>query len=151
MCSAWRRCEVPYDSLIVAAGVNQSYFGHDEFSLYAPGMKTIDDALELRRRIFGAFEMAEMTPDPVEKERWLTVGIVGAGPTGVELAGQVRDLAVPQPAGRVPHLRPFLRPGHLARRRQRTPGHLRRKAVGQGRKSAPAPRHRAADGIARCR
>jgi NADH:ubiquinone reductase (H+-translocating) len=85
--------DIPYDSLIVAAGVNQSYFGHDEFSLYAPGMKTIDDALELRRRIFGAFEMAEMTPDPVEKERWLTVAVVGAGPTGVELAGQVRELA----------------------------------------------------------
>jgi NADH:ubiquinone reductase (H+-translocating) len=85
--------EVPYDSLIVAAGVNQSYFGHDEFSLYAPGMKTIDDALELRRRIFGAFEMAEMTSDPVEKERWLTAAVVGAGPTGVELAGQVRELA----------------------------------------------------------
>ncbi len=85
--------EVPYDSLIVAAGVSQSYFGHDEFSLYAPGMKTLDDAHELRRRVFGAFEMAEMTPDPVEKERWLTVAVVGAGPTGVELAGQVRDLA----------------------------------------------------------
>jgi NADH dehydrogenase len=86
--------EVPYDSLIVAAGVNQSYFGHDEFALHAPGMKTIDDALELRRRVFGAFELAEMTDDPVEKERWLTVAIVGAGPTGVELAGQVRELAV---------------------------------------------------------
>jgi NADH:ubiquinone reductase (H+-translocating) len=85
--------EVPYDSLIVAAGVNQSYFGHDEFALYAPGMKTVDDALELRRRVFGAFEMAEMTADPVEKERWLTVAVVGAGPTGVELAGQVRELA----------------------------------------------------------
>jgi NADH dehydrogenase len=85
--------EIPYDSLIVAAGVSQSYFGHDEFSLYAPGMKTLDDAYELRRRIFGAFEMAEMASDPVEKERWLTVAIVGAGPTGVELAGQVRDLA----------------------------------------------------------
>ena len=85
--------DVPYDSLIVAAGVSQSYFGHDEFSLYAPGMKTLDDAHELRRRIFGAFEMAEMASDPVEKERWLTVAIVGAGPTGVELAGQVRDLA----------------------------------------------------------
>jgi NADH dehydrogenase len=85
--------EIPYDSLIVAAGVGQSYFGHDEFALYAPGMKTIDDALELRRRIFGAFEMAEMVVDPVEKERWLTIAIVGAGPTGVELAGQIRDLA----------------------------------------------------------
>jgi NADH dehydrogenase len=86
--------EIPYDSLIVAAGVNQSYFGHDDFAFFAPGMKTIDDALELRRRFFGAFEMAEMVDDPVEKERWLTVAIVGAGPTGVELAGQVRELAV---------------------------------------------------------
>jgi NADH:ubiquinone reductase (H+-translocating) len=85
--------EIPYDSLIVAAGVGQSYFGHSGFALYAPGMKTIDDALELRRRIFGAFEMAEMTADPQERARWLTIAIVGAGPTGVELAGQVRDLA----------------------------------------------------------
>ena len=86
--------EIPYDSLIVAAGVQQSYFGHDELARYAPGMKTIDDALELRRRIFGAFEMAEVATDPVEQEQWLTVVIVGAGPTGVELAGQVRELAV---------------------------------------------------------
>jgi NADH:ubiquinone reductase (H+-translocating) len=86
--------EFPYDSLIVAAGVNQSYFGHDEFALYAPGMKTIDDAHELRRRIFGAFEMAEIALDPTERRRWLTVAIVGAGPTGVELAGQIRELAV---------------------------------------------------------
>jgi NADH dehydrogenase len=86
--------ELPYDSLIVATGVSQSYFGHDEFARFAPGMKTIDDALELRRRIFGAFEMAEETDDPAERERWLTFAIVGAGPTGVELAGQVRELAV---------------------------------------------------------
>ena len=56
--------EVPYDSLIVAAGAGQSYFGHDEFAIFAPGMKTIDDALELKRRIFGAFEMAEVATDP---------------------------------------------------------------------------------------
>jgi NADH dehydrogenase len=85
--------EVSYDSLIVAAGVGQSYFGHSEFALYAPGMKTIDDALELRRRIFGAFEMAELAADPATRAEWLTIAIVGAGPTGVELAGQVRDLA----------------------------------------------------------
>ena len=59
--------EVPYDSLIVAAGAGQSYFGHDELALYAPGMKTIDDALELRRRILGAFEMAETAIDPSEQ------------------------------------------------------------------------------------
>jgi NADH dehydrogenase len=86
--------EYSYDSLIVSAGVTQSYFGHDEFAQFAPGMKTLDDALELRRRILGAFEMAEMTADPTEKQKWLTTVVVGAGPTGVELAGQIRELAV---------------------------------------------------------
>ena len=85
--------EYPYDSLIVAAGVTQSYFGHDEFALFAPGMKTLDDALELRRRILGAFEVAEMAADPTMKGQWLTFVVVGAGPTGVELAGQIRELA----------------------------------------------------------
>lgn len=85
--------EVPYDSLIVAAGAGQSYFGHDEFALFAPGMKTIDDALEIRRRVLGAFEMAELTDDPAERAAWMTIVVVGAGPTGVELAGQVRELA----------------------------------------------------------
>ena len=85
--------EVVYDSLIVAAGASQSYFGNDQFALYAPGMKTIDDALELRRRIFGAFEMAETAGTAEEREQWLTIAVVGAGPTGVELAGQMRELA----------------------------------------------------------
>jgi NADH dehydrogenase len=85
--------EFPYDSLIVAAGVTQSYFGHDEFALIAPGMKTIDDAFELRRRIYGAFELAETSTDEGQRRWFLTVVIVGAGPTGVELAGQIRDLA----------------------------------------------------------
>jgi NADH dehydrogenase len=85
--------EVPYDSLIVAAGSGQSYFGNDSFALHAPGMKTIDDALELRRRIFGAFEMAEATEDPAKQAEWLTFAVVGAGPTGVEIAGQVKELA----------------------------------------------------------
>jgi NADH:ubiquinone reductase (H+-translocating) len=84
---------IPYDRLIVAAGVSQSYFGHDEFAQFAPGMKTIGDALTVRRRVFGAFEMAETSPDPVERQRWLTFACVGAGPTGVELAGQIRELA----------------------------------------------------------
>jgi NADH dehydrogenase len=86
--------EYPYDSLIVAAGAGQSYFGHDEYALIAPGMKTIDDALELRRRVYGAFELAENAPDQAQREYWQTMVIVGAGPTGVELAGQVRELAV---------------------------------------------------------
>src|SRR3954451_15196493 len=85
--------EVPYDSLIVAAGAGQSYFGHDELALFAPGMKTIDDALEVRRRVLGAFEMAETARDTDDRKEWLTMVVVGGGPTGVELAGQIRELA----------------------------------------------------------
>jgi len=85
--------EFGYDYLIMAAGVQQSYFGHDEFARYAPGMKTIADALLIRRRVFGAFEMAETATDPAERSRWLTFALVGAGPTGVELAGQIREVA----------------------------------------------------------
>jgi NADH dehydrogenase len=83
----------PYDDLIVAAGVQQSYFGHDEFAAYAPGMKTLADALLIRRLVFGAFEMAQSATDPDERRRWLRFALVGAGPTGVELAGQIRELA----------------------------------------------------------
>ncbi|MCU1592305.1 MAG: dehydrogenase [Frankiales bacterium] len=83
----------PYDSLIVAAGSSQSYFGNDRFADFAPGMKSIDDALELRGRIFGAFEMAELATDPDEIDRWLTFVVVGAGATGVEMAGQISELA----------------------------------------------------------
>jgi NADH dehydrogenase len=85
--------EIPYDSLIVAAGAGQSYFGHDEFSRYAPGMKTIDDALELRARILGAFELAALEDDPEMRQAWLTFVVVGGGPTGVEIAGQIAELA----------------------------------------------------------
>jgi NADH dehydrogenase len=85
--------QVPYDSLIVAAGAGQSYFGHDELALHAPGMKTLDDAVEIRRRVLGALEMAETATDPDEQAAWLTIVVVGAGPTGCELAGQIRELA----------------------------------------------------------
>ncbi len=83
----------PYDSLILATGAGQSYFGHTEFATFAPGMKSIDDALELRSRIFGAFELAEISEDPDDVRRLLTFVVVGAGPTGVEMAGQIRELA----------------------------------------------------------
>jgi len=82
-----------FDSLIVAAGAQQSYFGHDEFATFAPGMKTIDDALELRARILGAFEQAELATTAEERDRLQTFVVVGAGPTGVELAGQISELA----------------------------------------------------------
>src|SRR3954454_1393356 len=88
-----RTTVTPYDSLIVAAGSGQSYFGNDQFAEFAPGMKSIDDALELRGRIFGAFEMAELATDPDEIDRWLTFVVVGAGATGVEMAGQISELA----------------------------------------------------------
>ena len=82
-----------YDYLVVAAGAGQSYFGNDHFATFAPGMKSIDDALELRGRIFGAFELAEVVDDPAERQRQLTFVIVGAGPTGVEMAGQIAELS----------------------------------------------------------
>src|SRR5262245_11511039 len=85
--------QTEYDSLIVAAGANQSYFGNDQFAQFAPGMKTIDDALEVRGRILGAFELAEATTDPALREKLLTFTVVGGGPTGVELAGQIAELA----------------------------------------------------------
>ena len=85
--------EFGYDYLILAAGVRQSYFGHDEYADFAPGMKSIEDALKIRRRVFGAFEMAESATDAAERRRWLTFALVGAGPTGVELAGQIREVA----------------------------------------------------------
>ena len=82
-----------FDHLVVAAGAGQSYFGNDRFARFAPGMKSIDDALELRGRIFGAFEMAELAWDEEEEERLLTFVVVGAGPTGVEMAGQIAELS----------------------------------------------------------
>ena len=98
--------EFGYDYLIVAAGVEQSYFGHDEFAIYAPGMKTIEDALVIRRRVFGAFEIAESATDPAERQRWLTFALVGAGPTGVELAGQIRELATKTLREEYRHIKP---------------------------------------------
>lgn len=95
-----------YDSLIIAAGASQSYFGNDHFAQYAPGMKSIDDALGLRARIVEAFERAEITDDPAERERLLTFVVVGAGPTGVELAGQLAEMAHRTLAGEYSNFNP---------------------------------------------
>jgi NADH dehydrogenase len=84
---------LPYDTLVLAAGADTNYFGHDEWSDDAPGLKSIEDAVEIRRRILGAFEAAELEPDPVVRSALLTFVVVGAGPTGVELAGQIAELA----------------------------------------------------------
>src|SRR6478752_6559483 len=98
--------EFGYDYLILAAGVRQSYFGHDEYAAFAPGMKSIEDAMRIRRRVFGAFELAESATDPAERKRWLTFALVGAGPTGVELAGQIRELATKTLAKEYRHIKP---------------------------------------------
>ncbi|WP_115684644.1 NAD(P)/FAD-dependent oxidoreductase [Corynebacterium senegalense] len=82
-----------YDSLIVAAGAGQSYFGNDHFAEFAPGMKTLDHALEIRGRLVTAFERAELAETAEEREKFLTFVVVGAGPTGVELAGQIAEMA----------------------------------------------------------
>lgn len=84
---------VEYDTLVVATGVSHHYFGHDEWKIYAPGLKTVEDALEMRRRIFMAFEAAEKEIDPEKRKAWLNFVIVGGGPTGVELAGAIAELA----------------------------------------------------------
>jgi NADH dehydrogenase len=84
---------VPYDSLIVAAGARHHYFGHPEWEAYAPGLKTVEDATTIRRRILSAFERAERATDPEERRALLTFVVVGGGPTGVELAGTLAEVA----------------------------------------------------------
>ncbi|HQQ76869.1 MAG TPA: NAD(P)/FAD-dependent oxidoreductase [Thermoanaerobaculia bacterium] len=85
--------EIPYDVLVVASGASHAYFGHDEWERWAPGLKTIEDATEMRRRILLAFERAEITADAARRRALLTFVIVGAGPTGAELAGAVAEIA----------------------------------------------------------
>ncbi len=85
--------ELTYDTLIVATGVSHHYFGNDQWAKKAPGLKTVEDALDIRRRIFLAFEAAEKETDPEKRRAWLTFVIVGGGPTGVELAGALSELA----------------------------------------------------------
>jgi NADH dehydrogenase len=85
---------VPFDSLVVATGSTHHYFGHDQWEQHAPGLKTIEDATEIRRRVLSAFEKAERSADPAERARLLTFVVVGGGPTGVEMAGAIRELAI---------------------------------------------------------
>ena len=92
-CVRLRDGEVGYDQLIVAAGATHHYFGHPEWEAHAPGLKTIEDATEIRRRVLLAFETAERESDPAKRDDWLTFVVIGAGPTGVELAGALSEIA----------------------------------------------------------
>ena len=84
---------LPYDHLIVAAGATHSYFGHDEWAPFAPGLKTLADAFDIRARVIGAFERAERCSDAAEREAWLSFVVIGGGPTGVEMAGTLVEMA----------------------------------------------------------
>ena len=85
--------DIYYEYLVLACGANHSYFGHSEWEAFAPGLKTIEQATEIRRRVLSAFEEAEKEEDPIKREAWLNFAVVGAGPTGVELAGAIAELA----------------------------------------------------------
>jgi NADH dehydrogenase len=102
----WGQKQIPYDYLIVAAGARHSYFGHAEWEQFAPGLKNLEDALELRRRILEAFEVAEIADDPNERKKALTFVVVGAGPTGLEMAGAIAELAHRSLADDFHHINP---------------------------------------------
>ena len=139
---------VTYDSLVVAAGATQSYFGNDHFAEFAPGMKSIDDALELRGRIFGAFEAAELAATqgaPLEEiERLVTFVVVGAGPDRGRDGRPDRRARPAHAAQGLPRHRPARRPGGAARRGPDGAVHLRRPALRQGREGAARARRRGA-------
>ncbi|HEY5550372.1 MAG TPA: FAD-dependent oxidoreductase, partial [Opitutaceae bacterium] len=98
--------EIPYDHLIVATGAAHSYFGNDAWAPFAPGLKTLDDALEIRRRILLAYEHAEREPDPLKRAAWLTFVVIGGGATGVELAGTLAEIARHTMRGEFRHFDP---------------------------------------------
>ena len=85
--------KIAYDSLVVAGGSSYSYFGHEDWRRFAPEVKSLESAIDVRRRILSAFEAAEVEQDPARRDAWLTFAVVGAGPTGVELAGQIAEIA----------------------------------------------------------
>ena len=129
--SLGRTAVTPYDTLILAAGAGQSYFGNDQFARYAPGMKDIDDALELRGLILGSFEQAELAAirgDKQEAARLMSFVVVGAGPTGVEMAGQIAELSKRTLKRDFRHIDPTMAQITLARRRAPGAARVRRPA-----------------------
>jgi NADH:ubiquinone reductase (H+-translocating) len=98
--------EISYDYLVIATGATHSYFGHPEWSRFAPGLKSIEDALEIRRRILFAYEAAERESDDAARQAWLTFVVVGGGPTGVELAGALAEISRSCPANEYRRISP---------------------------------------------
>jgi NADH:quinone reductase (non-electrogenic) len=98
--------DMPYDFLVVAAGATHSYFGHDEWALHAPGLKTLADAVDIRHRVLLAFERAERETDEARRDAWLTFVVIGAGPTGVEMAGTLAEIARLTLRGEFRHIDP---------------------------------------------
>jgi NADH dehydrogenase len=98
--------DMPYDYLVVAAGATHSYFGHDEWALHAPGLKTLADAVDIRHRVLLAFERAERETDEARRDEWLTFVVIGAGPTGVEMAGTLAEIARHTLRGEFRHIDP---------------------------------------------
>ena len=116
---------LPYDHLIVAAGATHSYFGNDQWAPLAPGLKTLADAFDIRRRVLMAFEMAELEADPVRRKALMTFVVIGAGPTGVEMAGTLAEIARHTLSGEFRH-RAGRRRGAAGRGRPaRAAGHAR--------------------------
>ena len=137
-----------YDWLLVAAGATHSYFGHDDWEELAPGLKTIEDATEIRGRVFAAFEAAENEPDPQRRSELMTFVVIGGGPTGVELAGAIAELA------RQTLKNDFAtsihrRQDHHRRRTGPDVGELRTEAVAQGRSVFETARRRNVDAATR--
>ncbi|HVN71143.1 MAG TPA: NAD(P)/FAD-dependent oxidoreductase [Desulfomonilia bacterium] len=98
--------EVEYDTLIMAAGMINHYYGHDEWRNYAPGLKTIEDSARIRQRIFYAFEVAEREPDPEIRREWMSFVVIGSGATGVELSGMIAEIAINTLKGEFRNIRP---------------------------------------------
>ncbi len=137
--------QVAYDHLIVAAGATHSYFGHDEWAAFAPGLKTLADALDIRARVIGAFENAERSAEGPERAAWLTFAVIGGGPTGVEMAGTMSEIARHTLAREFRRIDPRSARIVLLEGSQRILGAFVAEALGAGARAARAPRRRGPD------
>ena len=139
--------DLSYDHLILATGSTDSYFGHDDWAAAAPGLKSLGQALEIRNRVLLAFEAAECEQDPARREALLTFVVVGGGPTGVELAGALSEIARSTLDCDFRHIQPAEARVVLVEARPSNPGDLRPQALGASGARPPAARRRAPDGL----